>query len=83
LTCGGDTATTVHILRTGGVETWLPTQNPAAAGAIAGGTCVAGMHGVSKLAETHPKAAKVVGWSLVAFRGSIVYHNLDQIRRHQ
>lgn len=83
LTCGGDALTTHHIMTTGGREAWLPTQNPMAASVIAGGTCVAGIPGVNKLSKTHPTAAKVVGWSLVAFRAGVVGHNADQIRRHQ
>jgi hypothetical protein len=83
LTCGGDALTTHHIMRTGGHEAWLPTQNPAVATTIAGGTCAAGLVGVSHLAKDHPKAAKVIGWTIVAVRGAIVVSNLNQIRQHQ
>lgn len=82
LTCGGDALTTHHILSTGGREAWLPTQSPAMAATVAGGTCVAGIPGIAHLSKTHPTTAKVVGWSLVAFRSTVVVHNLDQIRQH-
>jgi hypothetical protein len=82
LTCGGDALTTNYIMRTGGREAWLPTQNPAVATTIAGGTCAAGLVGVSQLAKEHPKAAKFIGWTIVGVRGSIVVSNLNQIRQH-
>jgi hypothetical protein len=82
LTCTGDPLTTHQILTHGGREVWLPTQNPSAATAISGGTCVAGMVGISGLARDHPKAAKIIGWSLVGLRGSIVASNTMQIVRH-
>jgi len=83
LTCGGDAGTTAYILRTGGVETWLPTQNPAVAASVAGGTCVAGIPAINRLSKDHPTAAKVIGWSIVAVRGSIVAHNAEQIYKHR
>lgn len=82
LTCGGDALTTHHILSTGGREVWLPTQNPMAAATVAGGTCAIGMPTTYKLSKTHPRAAQIVGWSVVALRGSIVAHNMNAIRTH-
>lgn len=83
LTCGGDAGTTAYILRTGGVETWLPTQNPAIAATVAGGTCVAGIPGIERLSKVHPRAAKIIGWSVVTLRASIVAHNAEQIYKHR
>lgn len=80
--CAGDATTTAYILNTGGREAWLPTQHAGAAAAIAGGTCLVGIPAIHNLSKTHPKAAKVIGWSIVAVRGSIVASNLQQIRRH-
>lgn len=82
LTCAGDPITTHHILTHGGTEVWLPTQNPAAASAISAGTCIAGLVSLHGLSKDHPKAARILGWTLVGLRGSIVASNVTQIRRH-
>jgi hypothetical protein len=82
LTCAGDPITTHHILTHGGREAWLPTQSPVLATSISAGTCVAGLVSIAHLAKDHPKAAKIVGWTLVGLRGSVVLSNIHQIQAH-
>ena len=79
LLCGADAASTHVMLNRGGQELWLPTQNPWAIDAIVGGQAVAAGLMLSWLDKhEHPKAARIIGWSIVGVRAVVVAHNLGQ-----
>lgn len=78
---GADSALTSHVIARGGREALLPSQSPIVLGAICVGETGAEAWGLTKLAVSHPKAAKVVGWALVGVRAGIVASNLHQAAR--
>jgi hypothetical protein len=86
LFCGwlafGADATTTHIgLVAGQTRELILTQSPWTNDAILGGEAIAWTWGLRKLARTHPRAARLVGWSMVAARGIIVAHNVGELRK--
>lgn len=80
LLCGGDAATTHYVLKTGGREVMLPTQNPY----VIDGWVAAQAHAGSKLfGPKHTKTSVGIGIGLMAWRGFVVAHNTREIVRHQ
>jgi hypothetical protein len=81
LTFSGDAATTHYALTHGGKEIVMPTQKPWVIDATVGAEAALSTTGILWLDKNHPKAAKVIGWSMVAVRGAVVVHNVEQLRK--
>lgn len=81
LTYGADAATTTYGIKHGATEVLMPTQNVFTLDSIAAGESIATSLGLVKLNKNHPKAARVLGWSLIAARGFVVYHNMNEVRK--
>lgn len=81
LSHGADLGTTLVGLSHGAHEIVLPTQSPIAISVIVGAELGVECYGLSQLAKSHPRAAKVIGWSIVGFRTTIAVHNMQQLRK--
>ena len=82
LTLSGDASTTTYgINHRLVVEALIPSQNVYVIDGILaaeGGGMTAGL---LRLNREHPKAAKIIGWSIVAMRAYVVEHNVEQLRK--
>ena len=81
LSCGADAATTHYALLHGGREVLIPTQNAYVIDGVAVGEAAATSYSLMKFGKNHPRAAKVLGWSIVAARGIVVANNINQLRK--
>ena len=82
LTCGSDAATTHYALtQRNAKEVVMPTQNPYAIDGIVAGEAALTSLGLYHLNRKHPSIARVVGWSMIALRGAVVVHNVEQLRK--
>ena len=81
LTFGADAATTSYGLKHNASEVMIPSQNVLVLDAIASGEAVSASLGLVKLNKTHPKTARILGWSLIAARGFVVIHNVNELRK--
>ena len=82
LSLSGDATSTTIAIHRGAKEALIPSQNVYVIdGIIAaeGGGMTAGL---LRLNREHPKAAKIIGWSIVAMRAYVVEHNVEQLRKH-
>lgn len=75
----GDAASTHVALNKGARETIL-TQNQVLNDVFLAGESVGVSYALLNASKTHPKAAKIVGWSFIAIRGAVVAHNLHVIQ---
>lgn len=81
LLCGADATTTHAILTRGGREVLLPTQNPWVVDGVVTGEAFAASKSLQVLSRTHPKTARIIGWSLVGLRSVVVVNNVHQLRK--
>lgn len=81
LSHGADLGSTLVGLKHGAHEIVLPTQSPVAISVIVGAELGVESYGLLKLSREHPRAAKVIGWSIVGFRTTIAIHNVNQLRK--
>jgi hypothetical protein len=81
LTFGADATTTHYALKHNGTEVIIPSQNPFIIdGAVAAESLSTSLM-LAKLNKNHPKAAKLIGWSIIGARGFVVYHNVNELRK--
>lgn len=76
-----DIGTTTAALQRGAHESML-TQNATVNAAIVGGTVAGTSAGLARFYQQHPKAAKWLAISAMAFRGVVVAQNVRTLR-HQ
>jgi hypothetical protein len=76
-TFAADAASTHYLLQNGGHEMVL-TQNRYVNDAIIAGEAAGVTEGLLHLYRQHPRAATIVGWTIVGIRGAIVAHNVNQ-----
>ncbi len=81
LTFGADVATTSYGLKHNASEALIPSQNIYILDGIAASEGLSVSLALIKLNKNHPKASKVLGWSLIAARGFIVAHNVNELRK--
>jgi hypothetical protein len=79
LLCGADAGTTHYVLKTGGVEVMLPTQNPYV---IDGWIASQAYAGAKLFGPKRTKTTTAIGIGLMAWRGFVVAHNAREIVRH-
>jgi hypothetical protein len=79
----GDAASTHAVLAHGGREAGIFrfTQNPWVLDGLQGGVAASETLGLRKLRVDHPKAARVLGWTLVGLKAYGDYENLRVLRR--
>ena len=82
LSYGADAATTNYALNRGGREILIPSQNVYVINGVVAGEAYLSSHSLSKFSKKHPKAAKLVGIGMIAVRSFVVYHNVEQLRKH-
>lgn len=80
LICGADATTTHMGMARGYEERWLPASNPWVVDGMVAGQAALGTFAVRRLNRTHPRAARVLGWTLVGVRMFAVVHNVGQLR---
>lgn len=80
-TFAADAATSHYNLTHGGTEALIPSQNPRVVSAVIVGEAVALHWALRSVAKTNPKAAKRIGWAVIASRAVIVGWNYSQIRK--
>lgn len=78
LLCGGDAVSTTHILRTGGQEALLPTQNPV----LINGIIATQAYGGTKLLQQKKKTTTLIVIGMMGVRGYALYHNVRAIQQH-
>ena len=82
LTCGFDAASTHYALtHRAALEVVMPTQNPYAIDGIVAGEAALTSLGLYHLNHNHPKLTRIAGWSMIALRGAVVVHNVEQLRK--
>jgi len=82
LVCGGDAVTTHVALAHGAAEVLLPSQRPWMTTMMIAGESAGMSLGLSWLDRRHhPKAARVLGWTVVGIRGAVVLSNLRQLAK--
>ena len=79
LSCGADATTTTIVLKHGGREVELPTQNPYVIDGLTAGQAVGVAGMLVRLHRTHPKLAVGMGLLSVGVRGFVVAHNVSQL----
>jgi 3-polyprenyl-4-hydroxybenzoate decarboxylase len=81
LTFGADATTTHYALKHNGTEVIIPSQNPFVVdGAVAAESLSTSLM-LIKINKNHPKAAKLIGWSIIGARGFVVAHNINELRK--
>lgn len=80
LTYGSDALSTNYALKHGGREVLIPSQNALVIDSVIGSEAALTTVGLKKFEINHPTASKILGVALVAMRGFIVYHNINQLR---
>jgi hypothetical protein len=82
MTFGADAASTHIALKNGATEIVMPSQNPFVLDGIAIAEASSSSYGLIWLDKhKHPKTARILGWTLIAVRGSIVVSNIEQMRK--
>jgi hypothetical protein len=81
LTFGADATTTHYALKHNGTEVIIPSQNPFIVDGFVGAESFSTSIMLNKLGKNHPKAAKLIGWSIIGARGFVVYHNINELRK--
>lgn len=76
-----DAASTHAVLARGGREVMMPSQNPYVIHGLVAGQAVGLTWGLRQAERSHPKGARIVGWTIVALRAAVVVHNVNQLRR--
>jgi hypothetical protein len=82
LTFGADATTTHYALKHNGTEVIIPSQNPFVVDSFVGAESLSTSIMLVKLNKNHPKAAKLIGWSIIGARGFVVYHNINELRKN-
>ena len=81
LTLGSDAASTTYGINKGLVrEVLIPSQNVYVIDGVLTTEASGITAGLLKLNHNHPLIAKITGVSLIAVRGYVVYHNVEQLR---
>jgi hypothetical protein len=82
MTCSADAVTTHIGLNQGAREVVMPSQNPFILDSIGVSEAAVSSLGIVWLNKhKHPKAARILGWSIIAARGFVVYHNINELRK--
>jgi hypothetical protein len=82
LSFGSDAAATHYaITQRAAREVLIPTQSPWALDGIVAGEAALTSLGLYHLNHNHPKAAKLIGWSIIGLRSVVVYHNVNELRK--